>query len=330
MKVIVLAGGDSSEREVSLASARCVAKALVDGKHRVTVLDPGLGWTEIDPANAPSPNSGRAGSLPDRENLKLLTEAEIVFSVLHGGSGENGIINAVLELLGVPYAGSPPGPSAIAMDKVTSKRLFAAADVPTPEYEVLDIADKAEWAGLLERCIERFGLPLIIKPPAEGSTVGLSKSDSLEESLQAAKLAATYGPQVLVERFIEGRELTVGILGEVPLPVLEVVIPGGFYDFKAKYQSHDNQYICPAEIDPETAGLAQRYALEAFNVLGLKDYSRIDFRLDNSGGLWCIEANNLPGMTDSSLFPKAAKVLGLDLRAVIERIIAGALERNKV
>ncbi|MBN2288626.1 MAG: D-alanine--D-alanine ligase [Candidatus Glassbacteria bacterium] len=327
MKVIILAGGDSSEREISLASARCAALALSEGKHRVTVMDPGLGWMVIDPASASSLGRSPARPLPDEDSLGLLAAADIVFSVLHGGPGEDGTIHAVLELLGVPYAGSPVGPSAIAMNKVTSKRLFAAAGVPTPEYLVLEAEDREHWPEVLEHGTGRLGLPLIVKPAAQGSTVGLSKCSNLAQCLKAAELAAGYGPQVVVERFIDGRELTVGILGEVPLPVLEIVVPGGFYDYRAKYQSHDNQYICPARIDPAVSARAQHYALEAFKVLGLKDYSRLDFRLDESGGLWCIEANNQPGMTDSSLFPKAAKVLGLDLRAVLERIIHLALER---
>ncbi len=327
MKVIVLAGGQSSERQVSLASAVCAARALREAKHRVTVLDPGLGWAQIDPAGAPSLKTGEIPRLPDEKSLRLLAETDMVFSVLHGGQGEDGTIHALLELLGVPYAGSPPGPSAIAMDKVTSKRLFTSAHVPTPEYLVFEAEDKEDWPAALETGIDRLGLPLIIKPATQGSTVGLSKAGSFEESLKAVELAATYGSQVLVERFIEGRELTVGVLGRVPLPVLEIVVPGGLYDFKAKYHSHDNKYICPAQIDSETAERAQQFALKAFNVIGLKDYSRLDFRLDESGGLWCIEANNQPGMTDNSLFPKAAKVLGLDLKDVLERIISTALAR---
>jgi len=327
MRIIVLAGGASSERGVSLASAQCVSRALREGRHSVTVLDPGLGWTEIDPARAPSRESSEYRRLPDDRALKLLAGADIVFSVLHGGQGEDGTIHAVLDLLEVPYAGSPPLSSAIAMDKVTSKRLFASAGVPTPEYLILEAADRQDWPARLESGIERLGLPMIVKPATEGSTVGLSKARTFEESLKAAELAAAYGSHVLVERFIEGRELTVGVLGSVPLPVLEIVVPGELYDFEAKYRSHDNEYICPAQIDPETAERAQQLALKAFEVLGLQDYARLDFRLDNSGGLWCMEANNQPGMTDSSLLPKEAEVLGLDLRALLERIISKALER---
>ena len=327
MKIIVLAGGDSSEREVSLTSAQFVTRALRRGKHQVTVIDPGLDWTKIDPARAPSLDSSERHRLPDQESLRLLAGTDIVFSVLHGGQGEDGTIHALLDLLGVPYVGSPPGPSAIAMDKVTSKRLFTSAGVPTPEYLILETADRGDWPAVLETGIDRLRLPVIVKPATQGSTVGLSKAGTFEESLEAAELAANYGSQVVVERFIEGRELTVGVLGCVPLPVLEIVVPGELYDFEAKYHSRNNLYICPAQIDSETAERAQQYALKAFEVIGLKDYARLDFRLDNSGGLWCTEANNQPGMTDSSLFPKAAKVLGLDLRAVLERIISSALTR---
>ncbi|MEA2064408.1 MAG: D-alanine--D-alanine ligase [Gemmatimonadota bacterium] len=330
MKVIILAGGESAEREVSLVSARYVAQALSrKGSYQVTLIDPGLGWQRIDPeGNTTRQALGASCGLPPERCRGLFSEADIVFSVLHGGQGEDGMIHSVLELLGVPYAGSPPGPSAAAMDKITAKRLFSSVGIPTPGCIVLEEHVKSSWPGAVEQAVAEFGLPLVVKPPTQGSTVGLSMAGSVKQALEAVDLAAGYGPQVLLERFIQGRELTVGILGREPLPVLEIVVPGGFYDFKAKYQSHDNQYICPAEIGPAIARQAQEMALRAFDVLGLKDYSRIDFRLDEDGGLWCIEANNQPGMTDASLFPKAAAVAGLDLTAVLERIISCALERR--
>ena len=157
--------------------------------------------------------------------------------------------------------------------------------------------------------------------------MGLTKAKTLDQVYEAVELAASLSRQVLVEKFIAGRELTVGVLGDEALPVLEVVIPGGFYDFEAKYHSQENKYICPVEIDTEVAERVQQLALEAFHVLGLDDYARIDFRLDENNELWCLEANNQPGMTDHSLLPKAALVTGLDLTALLERLIKNSLTR---
>ncbi|HLA39769.1 MAG TPA: D-alanine--D-alanine ligase [Candidatus Glassbacteria bacterium] len=326
MRIAVLAGGSSAERQVSLNSAVCVVRALRDGGHQVTVLDPGDRWLPVDPAAAPAEAPASSG-LPGEEGLAELKAAEVVFNTLHGGRGEDGTLNAVLELVGVPYIGGRPGACAAAMNKVVSKRLFSTAGVPTPEYEVLSGARKELWPAQLDKALGWFDLPLIVKPAEEGSTVGLSKVQKREELYPAVEKAAGLSRQVLIERFIEGRELTVGILAGKALPVLEVVVPSGFYDYQAKYLSHENRYICPAEIDEDTARRAQGYAEAAFEVLGLEDYARIDFRLDHKGGLWCLEANNQPGMTDSSLLPKAARVTGLDLTALLERIIKNALSR---
>jgi len=327
MKITVLAGGTSAEREVSLNSASCVVQALKKNGHTVTVLDPGAGWSEINPETAPAHSPQRLCGLPDSGGKDILTSGEIVFNVLHGGQGENGTVCAVLELLGLPYVGSSPGASAAAMDKVVSKRLFSSVGVPVPDYFVLNRPLKRDWQAQIEAGIEKVGLPAIVKPAEEGSTVGLTKAGTLEKVHEAVETAASLSRQVLVEKFIDGRELTVGVLGDEALPVLEVVIPGGFYDFEAKYHSVENKYICPAEIDTGVAEHAQRLALEAFHVLGLDDYARIDFRLDNNNGLWCLEANNQPGMTDHSLLPKAALVTGLDLTALLERLIKNALGR---
>ncbi len=327
MKVTVLAGGTSAEREVSLNSALCVVQTLRKNGHTVTVLDPGAGWIEIDPGAAPAETLQKLCSLPEAGGKDILTSGDIVFNMLHGGQGENGIVCAVLELLGVPYVGSRPGASAAAMDKVVSKRLFSAVGVPVPDYFVLNRSLKQRWQTRIEAGIEKVGLPAIVKPAEEGSTVGLTKAKTVDQVYQAVELAASLSRYVLVEKFIAGRELTVGVLGDEALPVLEVVIPGGFYDFEAKYHGQENKYICPAEIDTEVAERVQQLALEAFRVLDLDDYARIDFRLDENNELWCLEANNQPGMTDHSLLPKAALVTGLDLTALLERLIKNALSR---
>jgi len=328
MKVIVLSGGTSTERVVSMASASCVLAALKKAGHQVTTVDPGAEWTAIDPAQAPAEPPRKYCGLPDKKGIKLLSSVDIIFNMLHGGQGEDGTLNAVLELLNLPYVGSRPGPSAAAMNKVVSKRLFSSVGVPTPRYQVLESSDRGSWRPQLEPWIQEIGLPAIVKPSDQGSTVGLSRAATNGEVFEAVRQAAELSPQILVEKYIEGRELTVGIVTDIALPVLEVVVPGGFYDYKAKYLSHDNKYIVPAQIPEPIAKEAQRLALEAFKVLGLNDYARIDFRLDSAGALWCLEANNQPGMTDSSLLPKAAGVIGLDLPALLERIMKHALARH--
>lgn len=327
MKVAVLAGGASAERGVSLGSGKAVRDALRQAGHEADILDPGSGWKVVEPDSVPSSVKRTSCGLPGSEGTNVLTSVDIVFNTLHGGQGEDGTVNAVLELLGVPYAGSRPAACAEAMDKAVSKMLFSQVGVPTPDYVLLDSMRKKLWEDALREAAERFGLPLIIKPAEEGSTFGLTKVESTDQLYPAAETAAKYSRRVVVEKFIPGRELTVGVLAGEALPLLEIVVPGGFYDFDAKYRSNENKYICPAEVDPETAASAQGFALRAFDVLGLLDYSRIDFRLDEQGGLWCLEANNQPGMTGSSLFPKAAAAEGLDLSALLEKIIASALSR---
>ncbi len=325
MKAAVLAGGVSTEREISLASARCVVKALEGRGHQVTAIDPGEGWRPVELEQSRPEHPRTSCGLPGPEGIRVLREARIVFNMLHGGQGEDGTLNALLELLEAPYVGSPPGASAAAMDKVVSKRLFAAVGVPTPPYLVLEPEREDGWREALEQA--RLGLPAIVKPATQGSSVSLTKAESPEQLLEGVRQAAAYG-QVLVESFVQGRELTVGVLGEEALPVLEVVVPGGLYDFQAKYRSSANRYVCPAEIPEEAAARARELALRAFRVLGLRDYARIDFLLDRQGELWCLEANNQPGMTDSSLLPKSARVLGLDLGGLLERLAAHALARR--
>jgi D-alanine-D-alanine ligase len=328
MKVAILAGGTSAEREVSLGSGKAVRDALRQVGHEVEILDPGSGWKIVNPDNVATRVERTSCGLPGSEGTSVLTSVDVVFNTLHGGQGEDGTVNAVLELLGVPYTGSQPAACAEAMDKAVSKMLFSQVGVPTPDYILLDALRKDLWPAALKEAADRFGLPLIIKPAEEGSTFGLTKAETLEQLHPAAETAAKFSRRVVVEKFIPGRELTVGILVDEALPLLEIVVPGGFYDFEAKYRSGDNQYICPADVDPEIAAKAKQFALLAFDVLGLLDYSRIDFRLDEQGGLWCLEANNQPGMTGSSLFPKGAAAAGINLSALLEKIIASALSRR--
>ncbi len=329
MKVTVLAGGTSTEREVSLSSAACVIEALKMAGHEVTAVDPGQDWKVFDPSTAPKVIERKRCTLPAPEEVQVLKSGQITLIIMHGGQGEDGTVQAVLELAGVPYVGSPPGPSAMAMDKIVSKQLFTAAGVPTPPYLILDSRSRSTWKARVEEAMPVIGLPVIVKSADQGSSIGLTKAGSIAEILEAAEASAAFCRRILVEKFIQGRELTVGLMAGEVLPVLEIIVPGGLYDFQAKYKSSANRYICPAEISEEAAMRAQRHALDAFRVLGLEDYARIDFLLEDNGSLWCLEANNQPGMTNSSLLPKAARVLGLDLSGLLGRLITHALERRK-
>ena len=330
MKITVLAGGESNEREVSFASGQGVIKCLIDSGHEARGMDPATGWTVFGPENTIDDLSEptKLCGLPPSASIDILRNSDIVLNILHGGQGENGQINSVLELLGVPYAGSPPGASAIAMDKVTSKKLFLTAGVPTPEFIEIDKDSGHDADRILRENLDSLGgFPLIVKPVEEGSTIGLTKAKNFSETLEGISLAVQYGGRAMLERFVEGRELTVAVLGDQALPVIEIIAESGLYDYAAKYGSDTTQYVCPAEITEEERETTQKYALKAFKALGLRDYSRIDFRLDNQSKPWCIEANNQPGMTAHSLLPKAARAAGLEMDKLLMQIVELAKNR---
>ena len=330
MKITVLAGGESNEREVSFASGQGVIRCLLDSGHDAQGMDPAAGWSVFGAGAALDslPKPSLLCGLPPAESIDILRTSDIVLNVLHGGQGENGQVNSVLELLGVTYAGSPPKAGAIAMDKIASKRLFLAAGVPTPEFIEFDSGNYRDAEKiLLEKLDYLGGFPLIVKPVEEGSTIGLTKVKKLAEAVEGVALAMKYGGRAMVERFIAGRELTVAVLGDSALPVIEIIAESGLYDYTAKYGSDTTKYICPAEISNSEREISQHYALKAFKVLGLRDYSRIDFRLDSESKPWCIEANNQPGMTAHSLLPKAARAAGLEMDQLLMRIIELASNR---
>jgi D-alanine-D-alanine ligase len=289
-------GGRSAEREISLKSGTMVLNALrkcgVDA-HAFDPRDSGL------------------------EALKA-QRFERAFIALHGRFGEDGTVQGALEYLGIPYTGSGVMASALAMDKWRTKLLWRAAGLPTPGYEL--ISARTDPAGLAAR----LGLPLMVKPAREGSSIGMSKVTSIEKIAPARELAARYDDVVIAERFIEGMELTAGILGEQPLPLIRLETPREFYDYEAKYFADDTRYICPCGLPAAQEQSIQQTALEAFRVLGCSGWGRVDAMLDRGGGLQLLEVNTIPGMTDHSLVPMAARASGISFEDLCVRILESA------
>ena len=330
MKIAVLFGGDSMERDVSIASASQVVGALRSRGHEVVAYDSGHGrLTAADEARvfaarierAP-PDQRAVASLPTVVSAPDLKNVDVVFLAMHGGTGEDGTVQALLDLAGIPYTGSGKLGSAIGWDKDVAKRLFLAAGVPTPDW-IMGGAP-ADVVG------SRLGFPVIVKPNGQGSTVGLTLVKSPAELEAAIALAGQYDREVMLERYIAGRELTVGILDDEPLAVGEIIpATGPIFDYAAKYQTGGAEEIFPAKLPAEQTARAQDFALRVHRALKLDTYSRVDFRMDENGGLWCLEVNTLPGLTAASLLPRAAQAVGIGFAELCERICRGALARHK-
>jgi D-alanine-D-alanine ligase len=243
---------------------------------------------------------------------------DVVFLALHGGAGEDGRIQAMLDLAGLAYTGSDHVASALAMDKDLSKRLFRSVGIPTADWLMTPMTPETVTRAL--------GWPVVVKPSAQGSTVGLSVVREPAQLAPAIERAQRYDREVMIERFVAGREFTVGILGDAALPVGEIMVPGDVFDYAAKYQAGGAREIFPASLPAAEAERVQDYALRAHRVLKLGAYSRIDFRRDEHGQFWCLEANSLPGMTATSLLPQAAKAAGIEFPELLERICQGAVQ----
>ena len=327
MKIAVLFGGTSTERDVSVASGSQVIGALRQAGHEVIAVDASRGvllpgdehqvLSEHIDAQPPGEAQASALTLPaivvdvSRENLDL------IFVAMHGGSGEDGTIQGLLALSGIPYTGSDALGSALAMDKDVAKRLFLAAGVPTPHWLMVP--------ATLEEVDAQIGFPVIVKPNGQGSTVGLSLVADPATLADAIDLAAGFGGQVMLEQYIPGRELTVGILDDVALAVGEIIpASGDIFDYTAKYQTDAAQEIFPADLNESDAERVQALALKAHRALKLASYSRVDFRMDLDGGLWCLEVNTLPGLTVGSLLPKSAAAVGISFPELCERICLAA------
>ena len=296
MKVAVLLGGRSAERDVSLKSGALILAAL---RAR------GVDAHAFDPA--------------EKELQDLIYgRYERVFIALHGRFGEDGTVQGVLEWLGIPYTGSGVLASALAMDKVRTKLLWQACGLPTPAHELLDAhAD-------LKAVAARLGMPLMVKPVNEGSSIGMSKVRAAGGLEEAYALAVNYDRAVMAERFIEGQELTAGILGEEALPLIRLETPRDFYDYEAKYVADDTRYLIPCGLPPARERELQALCLKAFRALGCRGWGRIDLMLDAAGDPWLLEVNTVPGMTDHSLVPMAARAAGVSYEDLCVRILEEA------
>lgn len=298
-KVAVLMGGWSAERAVSLQSGQ----AVLDGLKRA-----GVDAWGVDVQKATVLDTLRRGSF-DR-----------AFIILHGPGGEDGVIQGALDILNVPYTGSGVLASALSMDKLRCKQFFEGVGIPTPAYAVLDESTDMEFVQA------RLGLPLMIKPVLEGSSLGMSKVGQVEELLPAWRQAVEYQGAVIAERWIEGAEYTVAILGQQALPVIQLETSHAFYDYAAKYQSDETRYHCPCGLSQTDEKRLQDLALSAFNAVGATGWGRVDVMCDKEGTPWVIEINSVPGMTSHSLVPMAAKAAGMNFDELVCRILAQTLE----
>lgn len=342
MNIIVLTGGTSAERNVSLASGKAIAKALKESGHKVKVIDPIFGNQQPDVMRIFEGTLKIGEEFPSAKELKaysnkkvleciysdLFDNTDIVFLGLHGKFGEDGRIQSLLEMRGVKYTGSGVTSSAMAMDKDVSKIIFEYNNIPTARWFMINKGNH-EVLKVDESIKLKMGYPAVIKPNDEGSTVGLSIVQPDVEDIQlgnALNGAFEYSDRVMVEQFIEGRELTVGILGDRALPVVEIKPKDGFYDYEHKYTSGMTEYICPADLPEKLANELQEKSLLAHNALGCRAYSRVDFRLNSKGEYFCLEVNTLPGMTELSLVPKAAKSAGISFGDLLNEIIELSLK----
>jgi D-alanine-D-alanine ligase len=296
MKVAVILGGKSAEREVSLKSGALVLAAL---RAR------GMEAHAFDPAE---------------QGIEALIAGryERAFIALHGRFGEDGTLQGALEWLGLRYTGSGVLGSALAMDKLRAKRLWMAEGLPTPPFEILDAESD------LRAVAKRLGLPLMVKPVNEGSSIGMSKVRAAGGLEEAYALAVNYDRAVIAEKFVEGTELTAGILGEEALPLIKLETPRDFYDYQAKYLADDTRYLIPCGLPAAREREIQHLCLQAFRALGCSGWGRVDLMLDRAGDPWLLEVNTVPGMTDHSLVPMAARAAGLNYEDLCMRILEGS------
>jgi D-alanine-D-alanine ligase len=299
-KIAVLMGGPGSERDVSLATGRGVSKAL---------RSLGAEVVEVDVRD---------------EDFALPKDVELAFITIHGTFGEDGRLQKILEERGVPYTGDGVEASLAAFDKILSKEKFREHNIVTPEWEVVEVGQRPT-----------ISVPLVVKPARQGSTVGVVIVKTASELDSAMAKAGMYDRKLLIEKFVPGRELTIGVLGDQALPILEIIPKGGFYDFNNKYPFLNPQagggaeHVCPAKIDPNKTKQIQELALRAFRALGLVVYARVDVLLSDSGDPFVLEANTIPGMTEASLLPEAAAAAGINYVDLCARIIALSRARTE-
>ena len=300
MKIGILIGGDSSEREVSIASGRSIENACIALGHEVVRLDPKDGLEKIK---------------------SLLLKVDLVFNGLHGGDGENGKISKYLEDLGVLFTGSDSISSEICMNKDKAKRIAANNNVLTPEWVL--VTNEA-----LSGNIGQLNFPIVVKPNDQGSTLGLSIINSKSQLKGAFKVANSFASSVMYEQHIQGREITCSIVGNKAYPIVEIIPKHEIYDYECKYTKGMSKYICPAEINKNISSYIKEISLKIHKLLGCRHYSRVDFLLDRNNDPWFLEINTLPGMTETSLLPKSLESAGVNFNQIIEKIIEEAMDNS--
>lgn len=303
MKIAVLYGGISAERDVSLSSGKGIIEALRKNNHDVIAID----------------------FHPNKVHEIINLDVDLVFLGLHGKYGEDGRIQGLLDILEIPYVGSGVTASALAMDKDKSKKIFSSHGIPVAQSKAYMVNHQSDIESIVNNIEQTFSLPFVIKPNREGSTLGLTIVNETEAIKPAIVNAIQNDDMILVEDFIKGTELTVAILGpigkEEALPIIEIIPKSGIYDYESKYTAGGSEHIVPARIDDALTKRIQQYAVKAHQILGCKTYSRVDFILDESGTPIILEVNTLPGMTPTSLFPDAAKSVGMSYGTMIEKFV---------
>ncbi|MDO4475516.1 MAG: D-alanine--D-alanine ligase [Lachnospiraceae bacterium] len=339
MKIVVLAGGTSTERSISIVSGTQVAKALQGRGHQVVLVDVFAGLEGADPATAfdgvcdveaaaqyMKSFDEKIESMKGRrvffgpKVLELCSAADCVFMALHGANGEDGKIQAAFDLLGIRYTGCGYLGSALAMDKDMTKQIFRQNGVSTPAG--ISIRRGEELLAADENGV---GLPCVVKPACGGSSVGVAIARTQEEYRQAAQSAFDYEDVLIVEQYVSGREFSVGVIDEEVYPVIEIAPIEGFYDYTNKYKAGSTIETCPALLTPEETGRMQQLALDAYHALHLSGYGRMDVMMNEQGEMFCLEANTLPGMTPTSLLPQEAAAVGMDFASLCEKLIEVSL-----
>lgn len=350
MKIVVLAGGLSTERDVSFKTGEMVTKALRENGHQVILLDVFMGYSDKEedltgifdraeavsvkvaaiPETAPDLEKVKAQRKDQSDNffgpnvIELCRMADIVFMALHGENGENGKIQAAFDLFGIRYTGTGYLGSALALNKGMAKQLFLENGIPTPRGTSLK---RGEDAAKIENCGIHF--PCVVKPCSGGSSIGVSIVHDKAEYEQALKEAFRWENELVIEEYVKGREFSVGVIDFQALPIIEIAPVEGFYDYKNKYKAGSTVETCPAELSEQITKEMQGYAEKVAEVLGLNTYSRTDFLLDAEDHIFCLEANTLPGMTPTSLLPQEAKVTGVDFNQLCEKLIESSMRKYK-
>lgn len=342
LNILVLAGGESTERDVSLKSAAAIVDSLSKSGHNVRILDtlngsrltyrsgqllPAETASAVEIPSVPAAVDGKSYPLSVVLSRNRVTGVDVVFNALHGGAGENGAIQAVLDLLRVPYTGSPMAASTIAMNKDITKRVMRSLELPTADWKKYDGPLQGNLSSMVTDIRESFHeFPIVVKPNDGGSTVGLTLVEAADQIPAAIEAAFAVSPAILVEEYFKGREITIAVLDGQPLPAVEIKPTHKIYDYTCKYTKGKSQYICPAEIEKEIAERLSDDAVRLYKAIDCQGYGRIDFIIAADGSYICLELNTLPGMTALSLFPMAARAAGINFDELLEKLCQLAMK----